>query len=243
MTGIYRFANKKIRIDSIYKRVHILCAKYACGGDPDIVVETCPADIEYERAMTDRSNAEKGVETPDFSDPYLETLAVYRKIAEQMPDHGVVLFHGSCVSVDGVCYIFSAKSGTGKSTHAQLWLELLGKRAFIVNDDKPLIGVDEYGVTVYGTPYSGKHRLDRNTSAPLRALCMLSRSAKNSIITVTPQDIFPDLLSQVYHPDDPGRMAKTVSIIADIAEKVNLFRLYCNMDIEAARVAYDAMSK
>ncbi len=60
----------------------------------------------------------------------------YRKLAESLLEYGVLLFHGSSVAVDGFGYIFAAQSGTGKSTHARLWRELLGERAVMVNDDK-----------------------------------------------------------------------------------------------------------
>jgi serine kinase of HPr protein (carbohydrate metabolism regulator) len=60
-----------------------------------------------------------------------------------MPYYDTFLFHGSAIAVDGVGYLFTAKSGTGKSTHARLWRELLGARAVMVNDDKPLLRVTE----------------------------------------------------------------------------------------------------
>ena len=84
-------------------------------------------------------------------DDYLETLAVCRKIAERMPEYDTFLFHGSCIAVDGVGYLFTAKSGTGKSTHTRLWRELLDNRATMVNDDKPLIRIADDGLVIYGT--------------------------------------------------------------------------------------------
>ena len=109
------------------------------------------------------------------NDEYLETLAVYRKIAEKMIDYDTILFHGSVIAVDGIGYLFTAKSGTGKSTHTRLWRELFGERAVMVNDDKPLIKVSENGIIVYGTPWDGKHRLSTNTFVPLKGICFMSK--------------------------------------------------------------------
>ena len=66
--------------------------------------------------------------------------------------------------------MFTAPSGTGKSTHARLWREAFGERVVMINDDKPLLLVRPEGVTVYGTPFRGKHGLGGDRSAPLRAI-------------------------------------------------------------------------
>ena len=67
-----------------------------------------------------------------------------------------MLLHASCVEKDGKAYLFSAKSGTGKSTHTHLWL-----RAFpdsrIINDDKPAVRRMDGTFYACGTPFSGKN--------------------------------------------------------------------------------------
>ena len=108
---------------------------------------------------------------------YLEELAIYRQIAEQAPERGVLLFHGSAVAVDGQTYLFTAKSGTGKSTHTRLWRQRFGDRALMVNDDKPLLRFTETEVLVCGTPWNGKHHLSAPVQLPLKALCVLMRSS------------------------------------------------------------------
>ena len=136
MTGTYRIADIVIRIESIYRRVHRLCVAYRCLEDsPDFTVQITQADIDFERDKSDRDAVREGRPVRQHWDGYLETLAVYRQIAEAMPRFDTVLMHGSCVAVDGEAYLFTAKSGTGKSTHARLWREMLGDRAVMVNDD------------------------------------------------------------------------------------------------------------
>ena len=111
----------------------------------------------------------------------METLAVYRKIADQMLSYDTLLFHGSVVAVDETGYLFTAKSGTGKSPHARLWREYLGERAVMVNDDKPLLQITKNGVIAYGTPWDGKHHLSSNIAVPLKAICILTRASENHI--------------------------------------------------------------
>ena len=206
-------------------------------------METSQADIEYERERNIRAAELEGRHPYDATDSYLEELAVYRKISERMIDYDTFLFHGSCVAVDGHGYLFTAKSGTGKSTHTRLWREYLGDRAVMVNDDKPLIRADGKSITVFGTPYNGKHNLGANISVPLKAVCILERSTENHIEPVTPGQAYAMLLQQTYRPADPLLMKKTLTLIDRLAGGVELYRLSCNMDIEAARVAYETMKK
>jgi len=241
MRSSYQIADRIIQIQSISPNVHRLCDDYRAEGAPDFTVETTQADIDFEREKSAREDEIEGIQIRQFSDGYLETLAVYRKIAEKMPEYDTILFHGSCVAVDGIGYLFTAKSGTGKSTHTRLWRELLKNRAVIVNDDKPLIRISDSGAVIYGTPWDGKHRLSTNIAVPLKALCILERGEKNSIRPITASEAYPMLLQQAYRPMDNMAMNKTLTLIDRLAASVSLWRLGCNTEIEAARVAYEAM--
>ena len=238
----FRFAERTVEIHSLFPNVHDLCRDYRDDGVPDFVVSTTPWDIDFERDKSAWEDTLEGIPVRRFSDDYLETLAVYRKIAERMPEYDTFLFHGSCIAVDGAGYLFTAKSGTGKSTHTRLWREMLGDKAVMVNDDKPLIRIDTDGTAVaYGTPWDGKHHLNSNISVPLRAVCVLERSTENHIREITPSEALPMLLGQVYRPMNEAAMARTLTLIHRLTGCAKLYRLGCNMNIEAAQVAYEAM--
>ena len=239
MVNRYKIADKVAEINSIHAAVHEYCADYLTAEAADYPVTVTQADIDFERK---KSAADAGIELPKrtFSDSYLEELAVYRKIAEQMPRFDTILFHASAIAVDGMAYLFTAKTGTGKSTHAGLWKKLLGERAVIVNDDKPLIRISKNGTAaVYGTPWAGKHRLSSNISVPVRAICMLERASDNAIRETTKAEAYPLLLQQTYRPADPDAMKRTLFLLDRL--DVKLYRLRCNMDICAAELSYNTM--
>ncbi|MBP5581611.1 MAG: hypothetical protein J6X85_07500, partial [Ruminococcus sp.] len=142
----YKIADKTVEVTSIYNEVHEYCSDYLTEDQADYSVTTTQADIDYEREKSAHEDAVEGIPTRNFSDSYLEELAVYRKIAEKMIDYDTILFHGSVIAVDGAGYLFTAKSGTGKSTHTRLWREYFGDRAIMVNDDKPLLKITDSGV-------------------------------------------------------------------------------------------------
>lgn len=239
----YKIADKIIEINSVYPNVHELCCEYAFDGKADICLTTTQADIEYEKKVSAIESAKEGHPERTFSEGYLETLAAYRKLAEALLEFDTFLFHGSAIEVDGESYIFTAKSGTGKSTHTRLWREYFGERAVMINDDKPLIKLNDHGAVVFGTPWDGKHHLSVNASAPLKAVCVLERGKENSIERLNKSEAYPILLAQIYRPRDPDNMVKTLALADRLCGAVTLHRLKCNMDIEAARVAYEGMNK
>ena len=241
MIGTYRFADMTVRVESLHPDVHELCRGYHCDGMPEFVVHTTQGDIDFERERSEAASAAE-LDTHTPTDGYLETLAVYRNVAEAMPKRGVVLVHGSCVAVEGAAYLFCAPSGTGKSTHTRLWRELLGERAIMVNDDKPLVRVGNEGAVAYGTPWDGKHRLSTNVAVPLRAVCLLGRAECNHIERLTAVKAYAALLAHVYRPLDPLALSATLELVDHLVSSVELWRLGCNKHIEAARVSFAAMS-
>ncbi len=237
----YKMAGRVIEVTSIYEKVHTYCEAYATDEPADFSVIITQEDIDFEYQRELLCAEHEGRKPLNTSEEYREELAVYRKIAEKMPDYETILFHGSVIAVDGRGYLFTAKSGTGKSTHTRLWREMLGEKAVMVNDDKPLLQISSTSVTAYGTPYNGKHRLGCNMSVPLKAVCILERSAENHIEAVTKADAYAMLLQQVYRPQNPVQMTKTLKLVDRMAEQVELYRLGCNMNISAAAIAYEAM--
>ena len=147
------------------------------------------------------------------------------------------------MSVDGEGYLFAAPSGTGKSTHAGLWRQLLGDRVIMINDDKPLLMVRRGEVFLCGTPWSGKHHLDTNRIVPLRGIAILTRDTDNSIQPADPNDVWPFLLQQTYRPEEPGKMSMVLKNLDRIRMEVPIWELHCNMDPEAAEVAFGAMAQ
>jgi hypothetical protein len=218
------------------------CRDYLCDGEPDFSITVTPEDIAFEREKNRRECILEGIPETISHDGYLEALSVQRKLTERLFEWDTLLFHGSVVAVDGQAYLFTAVSGTGKSTHTALWRQLFGDRAVMVNDDKPFLQITEEGVIAWGSPWMGKHRLGANIHLPLKAICLLERGEENRIQQVPPQTMLPILLQQSSRPRDPRNMPRYLELVDRMARNTAFYRLSCNMDIQAAQVAYDAMS-
>ena len=237
-----RLAGKNISVKALYESTVNFCKEYISDFDrSDVEIVITIEDIVSERIKASRQAEIDKSAAKNPSSAYLETLALYRKIAEALVDFGIVLFHGSAISLDGEVYLFTAKSGTGKSTHTRLWRELFGERAVMINDDKPLLEVTDSGVLVYGTPWNGKHRLSTNASAPLKAICILERAEENTIVRQVPASTYAAILSQTYRPASPDKTKKTLILIDTIIKSVDIYKLGCNMQPEAAIISCKGM--
>ena len=216
-------------------------ARYLTDRAPDFFITVSPEDLRFEQEELDREAREEGFRLRKFTDPFLERAAIQRKFAEYLLDHGTLLLHGSTVALDGKAYLFTARSGTGKSTHTRLWLETFGNRAQMVNDDKPFLQITDSGVLAHGSPWSGKHGLDSNISVPLAGICLLERGLENSIRRATPEELLPMLFHESAPPRNPAQMDTYALLVESLSRKVPLWQMQCNKNPEAAAVAYTAM--
>lgn len=231
-----------VAVRAIFPSTRDYCRDYLCDGAPDFAIQISMADIAFEREKSAGEDRMEGKPIRNFSDEYLETIAVQRKIADHLFAYDTLLFHGSVVAVDGQAYLFTAQSGTGKSTHTRLWREVLGDRAVMVNDDKPFLRMTEQGVLACGSPWNGKHGLGSNLCVPLKAVCILERGEENRIQPIHAKQALSMLLQQSNRPMDRKWLAKYLELLDRLACGVAFYRLACNMDHRAALVSYQAMS-
>lgn len=217
--------------------------KYLTEKTPLFSIEPTDDDLRRSQEEFEILDETSGREKIIRPDSFLENIAIHRLLAERLTEYDVLLMHGSALCMDGQAYLFTAPSGTGKSTHARLWRELFGDRVWMVNDDKPMLRIGETGVRVYGTPWDGKHSLSRNASAPLRAIALLERGERNSIEPMQKAEAFLVLIQQAFSSRDPAIMQRITALEKRILDCVDVYRLRCNMEPEAARIAYEGMNR
>ena len=155
--------------------------------------------------------------------------------------NGMVV-HSSSICHNGSGIIFSAPSGTGKSTHTSLWMKYYGDSTQMINDDCPAITFGEVVPYVNGTPWSGKHNISRNERVPLAGIAILQRGENNQIEPFNGILAIQAIMKQVNRPKFPEYRAKLMELLDKLITKVPIWRVQCNMDVEAAVVSYEAMS-
>ena len=233
-------AGYPIRVEALFESTKRYCKAYLTGEEPQVSVCVTEEDIAAEHEKARLENELEGLAPHRYSDAYLETLALYRKITAALLAHDILLFHGSVMGYAGKAYLFTAPSGTGKTTHSRLWLsEIPG--SYVLNGDKPLLRIEGARVLACGTPWQGKEKLGRNETLPLAAICVLRRDSANHIRPLTPHDALPVLIGQSNRPREAEALLKTLSLIDRLSRLTALYELGCNMEPEAAHVSFDAM--
>ena len=229
-----------IHIEALYESTMHYCQDYLCEEEPVISVRVDQGDLDRERVKSDRERELEGLPPLSFPDSYLETLAVYRKIAAALLQRDVLLFHGSVMAYKGKAYLFTAASGTGKTTHCRLWLSQI-PGTYVLNGDKPLLRIEEDRVLACGTPWQGKEQYGKNEILPLEAICILTRDSTNHIEALSFHDAFPTLIAQSNRTPETKALLHTLSLTERLGKLTRLYRLGCNMEPEAALISFHAM--
>lgn len=245
-----KIADVLMDVSSQYEMLAEYCRDYMVEDSAEEVSERLVLtmeDIEKERTIAEKSGElvptlGSQQNMPQYSPQYLETLAALRKIADFMPEKDCFLMHGAVIAWKNQGYLFTAPSGTGKSTHLALWKKYLGDQAEVINGDKPFLKVTEDEVWVYGTPWAGKEQWQVNKKVALKGICFLGRGEKNSIQKIDSFSALPFLMRQVYFTDAPQSAGKTMELLDQMLKIVPLYKMKCDISKEAFECSFGAMT-
>ena len=236
-----RLAGVEVEVRALHESTREFCGDYLTGGPTSERVELSQADIDAERALSAKHDERAGLPVQDHSDAYLETLALYRKVADVMVAHDAIVFNGCVLAVDGWAYVFTAPSGTGKTTHARYWLNQVSG-AHVLNGDKPLLRMRDGVAFACGTPWQGKECMGRNEDLPIAGICVLERSEQAHIESVGFVDVMDVIIAQTYRLPDVGGLARCLELVEEIGGTTPLWRMGCTLDERCARMSHEAMA-
>lgn len=174
---------------------------------------------------------------------YMQDVLLRMMFSYNTPAHSALLMHSSVVSLDGEAVMFLGSSGTGKSTHSRLWLENI-PGATLVNDDNPVVRLEDGKLFVYGTPWSGKTPCYRNVRVPVKAIVCLKQAPLNNISRLSGIYAYAGFISAVSSVRWERRVMDALTPVASgIATSVPIYSMECRPDAEAARVCRDGVWK
>ena len=148
--------------------------------------------------------------------------------------HRTLKMHASVTVLNGQALLFLGVSGTGKSTHSRLWRKFV-PGATLLNDDEPIVRVQEDGeVRVYGCPWSGSTPCYKNESARVTAFVYLYQAPENKLSRLRGRDSFDAIYSSsAFLHSDKVRHLAMFDTVADVLERIPVYRLDCRPDEEA----------
>ena len=180
---------------------------------------------------------------PHLSRSLAEYIIYGMLFYEAILDYDGILLHSSAISVDNEAYLFTANSGIGKSTHCALWMKYFGDRAVMINDDKPVIRIIDNKIYACGTPFSGKHDINKNILVPLKGICCINQGKENVINKISTKKAIGKFLPQTLCINDKDKMSSLLAVLDKILSNVNVYELFCDISEEAVKTSYNMMSK
>ena len=143
---------------------------------------------------------------------------------------GVFSLHSSLVRrAEGDSILFTAPSGTGKSTQADLWVEYAG--ADILNGDRSMLRRVDGVWTAFGSPFAGSSSIFRNESAPVRALVVLRQAPENTIRRLSLAEAFRAIYSESVLPRwHTEAHQRVISLVTEIVSETPVYLLACTPD-------------
>lgn len=181
-------------------------------------------------------HAGQGTEQYEYLYPFSFCSLAFRNM---LIHHDGLVIHSSSIAFRNKGIIFTAPSGTGKSTHVKLWEQIFGEEVTVVNDDTPAIRFMNDIPMLSGTPWSGCSDKFANIQIPLKAIVILQQYPENMIRKLSKSEALPMLMSRCFLPYfDEKMMAISCGLIERLLDKVDIYHLRCLPDKEAVELVY-----
>lgn len=151
---------------------------------------------------------------------------------------GGCILHCSYIEHGGKAILFTAPSGVGKSTQAELWQQ--HRDARIINGDRAAVGMVDGIPMAQAIPFAGSSQYCVNRSVPLKAIVCLGQAKENRIMPLTGASAFRSVWEgctvNVWDGEDMARASQTIT---DLIQAVPVCRLDCRPDSTAVEILYE----
>jgi kynurenine formamidase len=164
--------------------------------------------------------------------------ALRRIFIMSVAQKGGICLHASTIRWNGGAICFSAGSGTGKTTHTNLWREVI-PGVEVLNGDKGYVLFKEGTAYFYSAPWCGTSGECMNTAAPVKAVVFLEQAKENAIERMGVPEAFMRLTARCFLPSwDKSLYLNAIDAAESLAGAIDCYHLRCLPDREAARVCY-----
>ena len=232
----YKIANLNVAMNIYYDKLGKQALKYLTNDvdKPDIVIDN---PKESYQIIHDKMYPYLSVED-------IEYMQIGRQFYERVIDFDGYMMHSSAIDYEGNAYMFSAPSGTGKSTQTSNWVNYFGKDKIVyINDDKPLVRYIDNSFYCCGTPFSGKNDLSSNRMVKIKGIIFIKRGEINSCRKIDNKEAIKNIFNNSIQPINKDKMEKYLWLLDLFIKTVDAYELTCNMDPVSAKICYDFINK
>ncbi len=237
MENIYKgiFGKKEIGFRFKYETTHEFFGDYLkpCRLCEDII-EVQEEDFdEFARKWDLPNNADT-----EFG------LCAYR-CTDHLLTENSCLFHGAVFLWKDKAFLFTAESGTGKSTQLKNWMSLYNDEIIVLNGDKPILSAEKNRIMVYPSPWKGKERWGRDDiNAELGGIIYLARDKENTIRRLTQAESIQPLLKRILSTFETEDIVLNACRFEDsLLQRIPVWQLSNTGDIASAVLTHDTLLK
>ncbi len=227
---------------------HNIIVKYEKGlttpksGNFKIFSKSIKGVKSYMAYDDDYKNIEVFIDEESFTDlptvEYVYTGMIFLELAQRA---GLLPLHGSAITYNDEVILFSAPSGTGKTTHAKMWHRLYPDKVLWLNDDKPLLSVENNEVMVYGAPFSGKNKANTNRKKKLKAIIFMDKGVNDEIVKLKKDEALKHLIINTLRPTEEKLWDKTLALFDKIIANIPIYHLDASITLNAAKTVKETI--
>ena len=183
-------------------------------------------------------NREK--EMPTEKAYYAAFFTLGEAFAYSLLKNKMAILHSSSIIIENNAIAFSAKSGTGKSTHTKMWKDNFDN-CIILNDDTPVVRFINDIPYLFGSPFAGSSGINENKSAPLKAIVFLQQANENKIEKLSGIKAVSYFLDEIKKPIVPDYLDLCLEFTERLLETVPVYLLSCTPEFEAVKLVKDTL--
>ena len=184
--------------------------------------------------ISDDISSDIKIDVTNSNDLFLD---IHDNLAKNIVKYDCFVLHGACILYKDNAYLFIAPSGTGKTTHINLWKKHINDLV-IINGDKPIIRLINNEPIIYGTPWMGKERYGCNSKAKLKAVVILHQGQVDKIDKVDKKDYINEIFNQIYMPEDKTTLLETMDLVDKVFNNVDVYNMSCTMNDSAFKTCF-----
>lgn len=168
-----------------------------------------------------------------------KTALQYATLLESIKDN-IFGFHSVTMEQDGRVILLSAPSGTGKTTHSELWRKHFGAR--VINGDYAFLEAKEDETVFHGTPFSGSSPYHEEGEWRVDDIVFIKQAPYNRATRLSGRAAYINFIENAFIPRwDKEKTTAVLALIERTLKNVRVWQLECTPDREAAEVLYEAI--
>ena len=163
---------------------------------------------------------------------YSRNIIDIMNIEQVLNTFNAYILHSSFIKYQDKAILFTAPSGTGKSTQADLWEKY--ENAEIINGDRSGIRKMDGKWTAYGLPIAGSSGIYKNKKAEISHIIILKQGKENKLTKLSSREAFIKIYSEtLVHTWDKEFQENIINMITDVVQNVRIYQYECLPDKSA----------